>query len=241
LADLDRADLLCIDGDTVNGERAAILQAVGRYDDAWVLRQEAVAREASFEHVAALVSLHAERGDTELAERQHAESCKRYRGVSPFPLAVLEFQLGLMWMNEGRLDRARQFFESARWLVPAYAAAAGHVAEVEAQLGNIDSAVGRLASLARSSDDPIYAAQLARILAGSGRDLESHYWRGLAAARYDELMAIHPEAFAGHAAEFWLAAGGDPARALRLARQNRATHDAPRAGTLLAQARSAAA
>ena len=63
LRDLDRAELLWIDGDTANSERAAILQAVGRYDDALRLRQEAVAREASFEHVAALVSLHAARGE----------------------------------------------------------------------------------------------------------------------------------------------------------------------------------
>ena len=30
-----------------------------------------------------------------------------------------------------------------------------------------------------------------------------------AAARYDELMLRHPEAFVDHAAEFWLTVGGD--------------------------------
>ena len=49
---------------------------------------------------------------------------------------------------------------------------------------------------------------------------EAGKWRNKAAARYDELMALHPEAFADHAAEFWLEAGADPSRALRLARKN---------------------
>ncbi len=33
-------------------------------------------------------------------------------------------------------------------------------------------------------------------------------------------MANHPEAFADHAAEFWLVAGADPDKALRLAKMN---------------------
>jgi hypothetical protein len=40
-----------------------------------------------------------------------------------------------------------------------------------------------------------------------GRLDESLHWRQLAATRYDELIETHPEAFADHAAEFWLAAG----------------------------------
>jgi hypothetical protein len=33
-----------------------------------------------------------------------------------------------------------------------------------------------------------------------------------------KLLAKHPEAFADHAAEFWLAAGADPDKGLRLAK-----------------------
>ena len=193
-------------------------------------------RRASFENVAALVGLHAERGEIEAAERRYAESRSRYRGVSPFPLALLDFQMGLMWMNEGRLDDARSSFEAALRRVPAYAPARGHLAEVEAQLGEIDSAIARLYSLALSSDDPDYAAQLARILGDAGRDAEARHWRRLAAARYDELMASRPEAFADHAAEFWLAAGADPDKALRLAKMNVEVRNTPRARGLLAQA-----
>jgi tetratricopeptide (TPR) repeat protein len=236
LADLDRAERFSLDAETANGERAAIFQAVGRYDEALTLREEAAARRASFENVAALVGLHAERGEIEAAERRYAESRSRYRGVSPFPLALLDFQLGLMWMNAGRLDNARRSFEVALCRVPAYAPAQGHLAEVEAQLGEIDSAVARLCSLAISSDDPDYAGQLARILAEAGRDRESWHWRRLAAARFGELVANRPEAFADHAAEFWLAAGADPDKALRFAKMNMEVRNTPRARTLLAQA-----
>ena len=241
LADIECAERLSLDAETANGERAAIFQALGRYDESLVLREEAVKRRASFEHVAALVGLHAERGEIEAAERQYEQSRSAYRGVSPIPLALLDFQLGLMWMNEGRLDDARRWFEVARRRLPAYSPASGHLSEVEAQLGEIDSAISRLHSLAASSDDPDYAAQLARILGDAGRDDESGHWRQVAAARYDELIASHPEAFADHAAEFWLAAGADPDKALRLAKMNVEVRNTPRARSLLAQAVAAKA
>ena len=68
------------------------------------------------------------------------------------------------------------------------------------------------------------------------RNSKSRFWRGLAAARYDDLIESHPEAFADHAAEFWLAAGADPDKALRLARMNLDVRDTPRARSLLARA-----
>jgi hypothetical protein len=54
------------------------------------------------------------------------------------------------------------------------------------------------------------------------------------------LVAAHPEAFADHAAEFWLAAGADPMKALRLARINSGVRQTPRARDLLSQAVAAA-
>jgi len=140
-----------------------------------------------------------------------------------------------MWMNKGRLDDARTAFDAARRRFPAYAPAQGHLAEVEAELGQTESALARLYSLAASSDDPDYAAQLARILRHAGRD-ESRHWSRVAAARYDELVASHPEAFADHAAEFWLAAGDDPDKALQLARMNIEIRKTPRAYDLVARA-----
>ena len=236
LADLNQAEQLSLDAETVNGERAAIFQALGRYDESLALREEAAQRQENFENLAALVGLHSERGEIEAAKRQYEQSCQRYRGVSPIPLALLDFQLGLMWMGDGRLDDARKSFEAAQRRVPAYAPARGHLAEVEAQLGALDSAISRLYSLAVFSDDPDYAAQLASILQKAGREEESSHWRWQAASRYEELIASRPEAFADHAAEFWLGAGADPDKAERLARMNLEVRNTPRARALLAQA-----
>src|SRR5258706_10185972 len=236
LDDIDRAERLGLNAETTNGDRAAVFQALGRYDEALAIREEAADRRASFENVAGLVGLYSEIGESDAAERLYAESRRRYRGVSPFALALLDFQLGLMWMNKGWLDDARTSFDAARRRVPAYAPAQGHLAEVEAELGEIESAVARLHSLAVSSDDPDYAAQLARILEDAGLAHESRHWCRLAAARYDELVASHPEAFADHAAEFWLAAGANPDKALRLARMNVEVRKTPRAYGLLALA-----
>ena len=236
LDDLDVAERLAADAETANRERAAAFQGLGRYAEAFAIREEAACRDPSFESLSALSTLCAETGDSDRALRMRDESSRRYRGISPLPLAVLDFQIGVMWMHTGNLDRARDYLRAARRYVPAYAPAQGHLAEVEAGLGNIATAIALLQPLAISSDDPDYASQLARILADAGNATDSSYWRQLAAARYEELIASHPEAFADHAAEFWLGAGADPRRALQLARMNFAIRRTPRAHALLSRA-----
>jgi tetratricopeptide (TPR) repeat protein len=237
--DLVAAERLAPNDESVDSERAAIYQAIGRYSEAVVIRQEAATRRPSFETLAALAGLCAERGEIESAERLYLESRDRFRGVSPFPLALLDFQIGLMFMNNGRLGDARTWFDAARSRVPAYAAAGGHLAEVEAEFGEVDCAISRLFPLAQSSDDPDYAGQLARILGGAGCIDESRHWREQAAVRYDELVERHPEAFADHAAEFWLGVGADPTKAVRLAQLNLEVRKTPRADELLSRAISA--
>jgi tetratricopeptide (TPR) repeat protein len=240
LGDLGEARRLGADPAAVDAERAAIFQAVGRYDEALALFREAVGRRPDFAALGALAALHAETGDVAAAEHFFDASRDRYRGVSPFPLALLHFRRALMWRAQGNLHRARSWLGAAHRRLPAYAPAQGHLAEVEAALGETDSALARLRPLTSSSDDPDYAAQLARILREAGRAEEAREWRARAAARYDDLVARHLEAFADHAAEFWLEAGADPPRALSLARRNLEVRRTPRAHELLARATRAA-
>jgi hypothetical protein len=68
-----------------------------------------------------------------------------------------------------------------------------------------------------TSDDPEYAATLAGLLGDAGQLQEADQWRISAAARYDELVSRHPEAFLDHAAEFWLNVGGDRWKGRQLA------------------------
>ena len=64
--------------------------------------------------------------------------------------------------------------------------------------------------------------------------------RDQAAARYDELVARHLDAFADHAAEFWIEVGGNPDRARWLASRNLEVRQTPRAHELLTRAMLAA-
>ncbi len=236
LADFDAARHLGAERQAIDAERANVLQAVGRYDEAVAIYHELIEQRADFDSLGALATLHADRGEIAAAEELFEQSRARYRGVSPFAPALLDFQRGHMWMTHGDLQQAFKWFEAAADCLPAFAPALGHMAEIEAALGNANAALARLLPLATSCDDPAYAASLARILKRSGRQGESETFRREAAARYDELMSSHPEAFADHAAEFWLEEPSDRERARRFARKNLEVRHTARAQRLLARA-----
>ena len=97
-----------------------------------------------------------------------------------------------------------------------------------------------LRPLAESVEDPDYAAVLSRVLSAAGHPHEAESWRADAARRYDSLVAQHPDAFADHAADFLLSTGGDPQRALALARRNLELRPTPQAERLFTRATVAA-
>jgi tetratricopeptide (TPR) repeat protein len=238
LTDLDKAERLGMSRETVYGERAGMFQALGRYDEALALFAAAVGRRRDFTSLGALATLHAEMGDTARAEQIFAETRSQHRGVSPIPLALLDFQQGHMWMAQGDLRQSRVWFEKSIRRLPGYAQAQGHLAEAEAEFGEFETAIRRLRPLTVSSDDPDYCSALDRVLRLAGRDEEAGPWRARAAICYDELLHQHPDAFADHAAAFWLESG-DPQRAHALALQNFAIRRTPRAQRLVARAAKA--
>lgn len=238
MQDLERAVQLGLSGREVDAEKAAILQAVGRYTDAMTIRQGIADVFPNFDGAAGLASLHADLGETDAAEHWFDESYRRYRSVSPFELAQLEFQRGHMWMARD-LERALHWFLTAWRRLPFYARAEGHLAEVEFALGHRAAAISRLKRLAADADDPDYAAELAGILREIGRIDESNEWQARAEVRYEELIARHPAAFADHGAHFWLSMGNNPGKALDLARLNLEIRDTPKARQLFSTALAA--
>jgi tetratricopeptide (TPR) repeat protein len=233
LADLDIAAALGGDRAGLDAERAAIYQALGRYDEALAIRRAAADSNPDFSALAALAGVFGELGEMDEAERWFSAATRCYRATSPFPLAMLEFQRGQLWMEHGNLRRARAWCDEAVRRLPAYVPAQGHLAELDAARGETAAAIARLRPLALASDDPDYATQLARILGNAGQTQEAQTWRGKAEARYDELLERHQDAFADHAAEFWLTIGGDPGRALLLAQHNLSLRQTPRARALV--------
>lgn len=240
LADLEEAGRRGADAADVDGVRAGVLLAQGRIDAALALRRRLAGARPDIVTLGGEAIVRAARGELDEAERLFAAALASYRDVSPFPVAWIEFQRGLVWMREDDLPRARSLLAAAHERLPQHAQARGHLAEVEAALGNVPRAIELLRPLAETAEDPDYAAQLARILGEAGRADEAKPWRDRAVARYDALMATHPEAFADHAAELWLAAGADPKRALVYAEQNLALRPTVRAWELVLRAAQAA-
>ncbi|MEU3862700.1 tetratricopeptide repeat protein [Streptomyces sp. NPDC028722] len=228
LTDLTTAEQLGVEPTEADAERAAIHQALGRYNQAQQILDDAARRRADFETLGALAGLYAQRADIHSAERLFDDSRARYRGVSPFPLALLDFHRGRMWLTQGDLSRALLWFDAALRRLPDFAPAQGHYAQVQAALGQTASAIARLRQLSASSDDPDYPARLAIILNETGQSDEAGCWREQATARYEQLCARHPDAFADHSATFQLAIGGEPNHAQMLARPTTGTAYEPR-------------
>src|SRR5262249_16958280 len=86
LGDLDHAERLSLQDTVAKHERAAILQALGRYNEALQIYAAAPISGRQFEQAAALAGLWAERGEAGTAECFYLESLHSYRGLSPFPL-----------------------------------------------------------------------------------------------------------------------------------------------------------
>jgi Flp pilus assembly protein TadD len=206
LADLDAA------GATPEAQslRASVLQARGDLAGALVLRREAVKTYANTRTLGALAAAEGAAGEMDSAMKHFAEAADHYRDTSPLPLAWLDFQRGLLLERRGRFKEAQSAYEAATVRLPQYAQAQAHLAGVLALLGDRQRAAEILRPLA-ALDDPEYQGQLAALTQDSKL-------RDAAAQRYEALLGEFPEAFADHAARFYLPFS--PGRALELARIN---------------------
>jgi tetratricopeptide (TPR) repeat protein len=174
-------------------------------------------------------------GDLSGAERQYRLAQSLYRDVDPMPLAWLHTQMGIALLRFGQIERARTFFAAAVERLPGYALAEEHLAECETLLGETEAARARYLRVIAQTDNPEFMAALAGLEQDAGRAQEAELWRTRAQARYADLLAAHPAAFAYHAVEFYLELG-QLERALDLARENRRLRGDIFSDILLAQA-----
>jgi tetratricopeptide (TPR) repeat protein len=226
LEDLSRAQALGA-GD-VDQKRASIWQATGRYAEARRVREKWARALPRLETLGALATLDADEGRAGEAEHHFDEALRHVRDVNPLPLAWLQMQEAALLASEGQPSRARELLEEAHRRVPYDASVASHLAA----LSDRDTAVKLLRQIVAVSDDPEHLAALADRTGDATL-------RQNAAARYEQLLARHPAAFADHAARFYLAS--DPRRALALAERNLATRRTAESLDLVARARRATA
>jgi tetratricopeptide (TPR) repeat protein len=147
-----------------------------------------------------------------------------YDDISPFPLAWVCFQAGMLW---GELvpvpnpDLAARWYRRALAYLPRYVKARVHLAELWAGEGRTEDAETLLLP-ALSSCDPEVRWRLADVLAAQRRFAEAETQLEAARSGFEKLLEKHRLAFADHAAEFYADSGNDCSRALELARANAA-------------------
>jgi tetratricopeptide (TPR) repeat protein len=165
------------------------------------------------------------------ADAVYRQALYAYDGISPFPLAWVCFQLGMLW---GELvpvpdpNVAALWYRRAIAYLPGYVKARVHLAEIHANQDQTGGAEALLVPVL-SSRDPEVRWRLADVLIAQGRFEEAKTHLDAARCGFDDLLLKHPLAFADHAAEFYVDSGNDCRRALELARANVANRPTRRA------------
>ncbi|MEO8876473.1 MAG: hypothetical protein ABI461_12865 [Polyangiaceae bacterium] len=216
LSELSQAEKAGAPPIRVSEARAAIFQAVGRYDDALAIRDKSDESILPVTALASRAELAGEMQKPDESDRLFEAARVKYRDVSPFPVAWMDFQHASLLERRGDRADAKRLFAEAHTILPTYTHASVHLAALETP----DAAIAILTPLVDQTDDPDVLAGLADALRRSGKKDEATAMQARAKARYEELLAKYPEAFADHAAAFFLGPGGDVKRALELAQAN---------------------
>jgi tetratricopeptide (TPR) repeat protein len=238
---LDRAIAAGNESPEIQATRAALFQATGKFREAHAMRMQLLAGDRGIHTIGALATLLADMGRWVAAEAYYAEALEADDGVSPIPCAQLLFEWGVGAMRRGNLDRAEELFVQLESVLPAHVPGRGHRAEVALARGKVQAAAALIEPLLAASDDPEYAAIHAEVLAAQADSAGAASEAQRAAAAYEALLTRRPEAYADHAAAFFMSVGDRPLLALELASMNRVLRDTPRSRRLVVRAQQAAA
>jgi tetratricopeptide (TPR) repeat protein len=174
------------------------------------------------------------------ADAVYQKAFYSYNGASPFPLAWVCFQLGMLWgelVHAPDQNLAASWYRRAIAYMPGYVRACVHLAEIHISQGQTAAAEALLLR-ALSSDDPEVRWRLADSMAVQGKFKDAETQLDAARSGFETLLKKHLLAFADHAAEFYAGSGNDLWRALELARMNVSNRPTRRA---IEQARAIAA
>jgi len=241
LDDLDLAEEAGASPAQLATQRASVRLALGDPHDALTVAETQVADGATFASLSQLASVYMELGRYAEADEMFVAAAAAYADVSPFPIAWVDFQRGVMWAERANMpELAYDLYEAALVRVPPYAVAAVHFAELLADAGDLPAAVSLLQPVAAEAEDPEPSALLSHLLRLTGDAEASDAHLTSARERYELLLTELPEAYADHAAEFWLKYDDDLDKALSLALQNLALRPTSRAYQLAVTCAAAA-
>jgi tetratricopeptide (TPR) repeat protein len=218
--------------EAIEHHRLAIDQACGVELDAVLAARRRIATTSG--RLEDLVPLGAVLADLERfaeADAVYRQAFDSYDDVSPFPLAWVCFQLGMLWgelVPEQDANLAALWYRRAISYLPGYVKARVHLAEICASQDQAGDAEALLLP-ALSSRDPEVRWRLADVLTAQQRSEEAESQLDSARLGFEALLEKHLLAFADHAAEFYAGSGNNCPRALELARANVANRPTRRA------------
>jgi tetratricopeptide (TPR) repeat protein len=194
-------------------------------------RRKRAALPGQWEELVPLGALLADLGEVDEARQIYHQALRDYRDASPFALAWVCFELGVLWgerVPTPLADSAAQWYHAAIDYVPGYVKARVHLAEVLLDRGETEEAGNLLRPVTTSGDPEVYW-RLAEVAEAAANAAEAETFVEAARSGFEALLEKHRLAFADHAAEFYLAGGADPERAFELAQLNLANRPTPRA------------
>ena len=221
----------------IDVEKAALLQATGHYEEARAVRESLAKDNPGIDTLGSLASLLAEMGQWAAAEISYDTALDADESTSPIPCSQLLFEWGVSAMRRGDLDRAEAIFAELDSILPQHVPGRGHRAEVALARGQWKMAAALITPLLAIADDPEYRATYAEILAARGEAEAAARAAERVAAGYEVLLARRPEAYADHAAAFFMGVGNRPQLAVDLALANWKLRDTPRSRSLLERAK----
>jgi tetratricopeptide (TPR) repeat protein len=229
---LAAAALLGAPRDAVERHSLTIDQACGVELDAVLAARRRIAGESGgLEDLATLGAVLVDLERYAEADAVYRQAFYSYDDVSPFSLAWVCFQLGMLWGELApvpKRNRAGLWYRRAIAYLPGYVRARVHLAEIVASQDRMGDAEALLRP-ALASGDPEVHWRLADVLIAQQRFAEADTQLEAARAGFDALLERYPLAFADHAAEFYAGSGNDRRRALALARANVANRPTRRA------------
>jgi tetratricopeptide (TPR) repeat protein len=210
----------------------SIDQACGtRLESVLEARRSMAAESGRLEDLVPLGGLLADLREFEEADSVYRQALSGYQDVSPFAVAWVCFQLGVLWgelVPETQSERAAQWYRKAIEYLPCYVKARVHLSEIYLHSGNVVDAEALLLP-AVSSGDPEVNWRLADVLAAMERPEEREAQMQAARSGFETLLNKYLLAFADHGAEFYSGSGNDSRRAFELAMVNLANRPTLRA------------
>jgi len=218
--------------DAANRLSLSIDQACGTKLEAVLQTRRRMAMESRrLEDLVPLGALHADLRNFDEADRLYQQALREYQDTSPFAVAWVCFQLGVLWgelVPECPPSRAAGWYQQAIRYLPGYVKARVHLAEIYLR-SELTGEAETLLIPAVLTGDPEVSWRLADVLLATGRFAEAKEQIQAAQSGFETLLKDHLLAFADHGAEFYAGSGNDPHRAFELASVNLANRPTLRA------------